>query len=97
MQAKLTKDEFNNRYKIYKRLKKILQPSGKTQFIFLTREYYMMNYRNYKDLADFLNHVKSLEEQIDATNIEMILDKHTLLCLTIALLKESHYRSLVQI
>ncbi len=63
----------------------------------LTREYYTLKYRNYKDVSKFLDHVKSLEEQISATNVEMTPDKRTLLCLTMALGNESHYRSLVQI
>ena len=97
IQAKLAEEEFNNRYKMYKRLKELLQPSGKTQFMRLTREYYTLNYRNYKDVFEFLDHVKSLEEQIDATNIKMTPDKGTLLCLTMALWNESHYQLLVQI
>ena len=97
IQAKLTEDEFNDGYKMYKRLKELLQPSGETQFMRLTREYYTLNYRDYKNVSEFLDHVKSLEEQIDATNVKMTPDKRTLLCLTVALWNESHYRSLVQI
>ena len=63
----------------------------------LTREYYTLNYRNFKDVSKFLDHVKSLEEQINTTNVEMTPDKRTLLCLTMALGNKSHYRSLVQI
>ena len=36
IQAKLTKNGFNNRYKMYKRLKELLHPSGKTQFMGLS-------------------------------------------------------------
>ncbi len=89
--AKLTEDEFNDRYKMYKRLKELLQSSGETQFMRLTREYYTLNYRNYKDVSEFLNHVKSLEKQIEATDVEMTPDKQTLLCLTMAIWNESHY------
>ncbi len=97
IQAKLTKDKFNDGYKMCKRLKKLLQPSGKTQFMRLTWEYYPLNNRNCKDVFGFLDHVKSLEEQIDATDVELITDKRTLLCLTMALWNKSHYRSVVQI
>ncbi len=85
IQAKLTEDEFNDGYKMYKRLKELLQLSGETQFMRLTREYYTLNYRNYKDVSEFLDHVKFLEEQNDATDVEMTPDKRTLLCLTMAL------------
>lgn len=96
IQVKLTEDEFNDRYKMYKRLKELLQPSGEIQFMRLTREYYTLNYRSNKDTYEFLDHVKSLEEQIYATNVEMAPDNRTLLCLTMALWNESRYRSLLQ-
>lgn len=67
--AKLTEDEFNNGYKTYRRLKELLQPLGESQFMRLTREYHTLNYRNYKDMSEFLDHDKSLEEQIDATYV----------------------------
>ena len=97
IQAKLTDNEFNNGYRMYKRLKELLQLSGEMQFMRLTRKYYTLNYRNYKDVSEFLDHVKSLEEQIDATEVKMTPDKRTLLCLTMALWNESYYWSLVQI
>ncbi len=71
--------------------------SGETQFIRPTREYYTLNHHNHKDVSEFFDHVKSLEEQIDAADIEMTPDKRTLLCLTMALWNKTHYRSLVQI
>lgn len=97
IQAKLTEDEFNDGYKMYKRLKELLQPSGEIQFMRLNREYYTLNYRDHKDIYELLDHVKSLEEQIDATNVEMTSDKRTLLCLTMALWNEPRYRSMLQI
>ncbi len=97
IQAKLTEDNFNDGYKMYKRLKKLIQPLGETQFMRLTREYYTLNYRNYKNVSEFFDHVKSLEKHIDATDVEVIPDKRTLLFLTMALWNKSHYRSLVQI
>lgn len=82
---------------MYRRQKKLLQPSGKHHFMHLSREYYTLDYRNYKDMSEFLNHVKSSEEQIDATNVEMTPINWTLLCLTMVLSNESHYRSPLQI
>lgn len=85
IQAKLTEDEFNDGYKMYKRLKELLllQPpssggGGEIQFMRLDREYYTLNYRrDHKDMNEFLDHVKSLEEQIEATNVKMTSDKRT--------------------
>lgn len=95
IQAKLTKEEFNNGYKIYKRLKELLQPLGETQFICLTQEYYILNYHNFKDVSKFLDHVKSLEKQIDTTNVKMTPNKQILLYLTMVLWNKFHYQSLV--
>lgn len=75
IQVKLTKDGFNNRYKIYKCLKKFLQPLGETQFIHLTQEYYMLNYYNYKNIFEFLDYVKYLEEQISDIEVNIIPNK----------------------
>lgn len=49
----------------------------------LTQEYYTLNYYNYKNVSEFFDHVKSLEKQIDATNIKITPNKQMLLCLTI--------------
>ena len=96
IQTKLTDDKFNDGYKMYKRLKKLLQPSDKIQFMCLTWEYYTLNHCNYKDISEFLDYVKSLKEQINATEVKIIPDKKTLLCLTMAFWNKSHYQSLVQ-
>lgn len=93
--AELTKEEFNDGYKMYKCLKKLLQLLGKTQIIHLTWEYYMLNYHNYKNISNFLNYVKSLENQIDAMEVKMTPNKQRLLYLTMALLNEVHYQSLI--
>ncbi len=58
-QVKPTEDEFNDRYKMYQRLKELLQPSGWPQFRRLTRKYYNFNNRNYKDVSEFLDHKKA--------------------------------------
>lgn len=49
------------------------------QFMRLTWEYYTLNYHNYKDVSKFLNHIKSLEKQIDIRKIKIIPDKQILL------------------
>lgn len=64
---------------MYKRLKELLQLLGKTQFMHLASEYYMLNYRNYKDVFGFFNHVKCLKKQIIALNIEITPNKQTLI------------------
>lgn len=68
IQPKLTEDDFNDGYKMYKPLKEPLQPTGKTKFMRLTREYYTLSYRDFKNISEFRNHIKLLEEQMDATS-----------------------------
>ena len=52
-----------------------MQPLGKTQFMRLTQKYYMLNYYNFKDISKFLDYIKSLKEQINATEVKMIPNK----------------------
>ena len=97
IQAKQTEDEFNDGYKMYWRLKELLQPMGETQVMRLTQEYYTLSYQIFGNISEFFNHIKLLEEQINATKITMAPDKQALLCLTIALRDVKHFQSLVQI
>lgn len=85
IQAKLTENEFNNSDKMYQQLKELLQPKGETQFMRLTQEYYILSHQNYGNISEFLNYIKLLEEQINATKVMITPDKQTLLCLTMAL------------
>lgn len=95
VKRKLTEAEFDNGYLMISRLTSLLQPKGDAQFMRLTREYYTLSASTFKDIPEFLTHIKVLEEQIDATNVEMTGDKRTLLCLSMALPEE--YRPLVQL
>lgn len=60
IQAKLSKDEFNNDYKMYQGLKELLQPTVHAADTNLS-------YQNYGNISEFLDYIKLLEEQIDAT------------------------------
>lgn len=93
VKRKLTEAEFNNGYLMISRLTSLLAPKGDAQFMRLTREYYTLSANSFKDIPEFLTHIKVLEEQIDATKVKMIGDKSTLLCLSMALPDE--YRPLV--
>lgn len=93
----LTKAEFNNGCEMYRRLKELLQPSGKKQFMQLTREYYIFLYKHFPNIMEFLNQIQFLEKQIDARKVTMTQDKQTILCLIMALLDVMHFCSLIQI
>ena len=93
LSGRLTEDEFNYGYKMYKLLKELLQPMGETQFMRLTREYCTLSYRNYGNISEFLDHIKLSEEQIDATKVTMPPDKQPFLYLSMALWEVEHFRS----
>lgn len=63
----------------------------------LTWKYYMLNYHNYQNASEFFDHVKSLKEQINATNVEITINKETLFYLIIEFWNEFYYQLLVQI
>jgi len=95
IKRKLSEREFNDGYLMLSRLQVLLQPTGDTQFMRLTKEYYTLDFSNFKDMSDFLTHIKVLEERIDATNVTLDSNKRTLLCLMMAL--PDDYRSLAQL
>ena len=79
------------------RIKKKLQSSDNVQFMKLIQKYYSLNFKNFKDMSKFLNHVKVLKKRIDVTNIEFTNDKRTLICLMMRLTQKSNYRLFIQI
>ncbi len=85
IKVKLTKAAFNDSWKMFRRLKELLQPKGETKFIQLTQEYYKFAYKYLANIAEFLDHIKLLKEQIDKTKVTMTEDKRTLFCFTMAL------------
>jgi len=98
VKQKLTDEEFNNGYLLKRRILELFRPSGEAEFMRLSREYYSLSYdATQGSISDFLTRVKVLEERIDATNVTLDNDKRTLLCLTMALSNQEHYRPLTQI
>jgi len=95
VKKKLTEVEFNDGQKMLARLSTILQPATDLQFMRLTKEYYTLNWNDFKSAAAFLDHVKVLEERIDATKVELTPDKRTILCLTMALPEAYRYTTQV--
>lgn len=96
-QDRLNEEHFNNGYLLLARVKELLRPAGDITFMRLTRELYSLELGPHETPSDFLTRIKLLEEQIDATKIELTADKRTLLALTMGLATDDRYRSLVQI
>jgi len=88
VKRKLTEVEFNDNYKIFVRLKELLFLLRQGEFIYLIKEYYILNFRIFKDILKYLIYIKILEKKID--NIQVILNKdnRTILYFSILLLSD---------
>ena len=58
MKNKFKNEHFNNSYKMLLRIKKELKFIDDAQFMRLTKKYYSLNIKNYKDMSKFLNKIK---------------------------------------
>ena len=61
----------------------------------LSKEYYTLRFKLFKSVAEYLTHIKVLEERINATQVVLNEDNRTVLCLSMSLPQE--YQYLVQI
>ena len=95
VKKKLTETEFNNGYLMLSRLHVLLQPSGFSEFMRLSKEYYTLQFKGFKSISEYLTHIKVLEEKIDATKITLDADNRTILCFSMSLPQE--YQYLIQI
>ena len=95
VKQKLTEAESNNGYLMLTRLRTLLQPTGFSEFIRLSKEYYTLQYKAFKSVSEYLTHIKILEEKIDATKVILDTNTRTILCLSMSLPQE--YQYLVQI
>ncbi len=93
IQQKLSEAEFNDGYLMLQKLKSRLYPT--TEFTFFRSCQELFSLRQEKTVDAFLDQVKVLNDQIDATKVELTTEKRTLLALIMGLSEE--YRSLVQI
>ena len=95
VKRRLTEAEFNDGHLMLSRLREILQPTGSSEFMRLSKEYYTLRFKSFKTVAEYLTHIKVLEERIDATQVVLNEDNRTVLCLSMSLPQE--YQYLVQI
>jgi gag-polypeptide of LTR copia-type len=93
IKRKLAEPDFNDGYLMLKKLQSLLSPVTEFNFFRSCQELFSLRQGNSVD--EFLTQVKTLNEQIDATKIELTTEKRTLLALMMGLSDE--YRSLVQI
>ena len=101
VKQQLTEEDFNNGYKMLNHITLLLRPAGDVQFMRLTKELYSLRFDNgtpdgaFLSMSDYITRIKILEEQIDATKVEMTKDKRTLLVLMMGL--PEYYQSIIQI
>ena len=95
LKMKLSEAEFNDGYLMLTKLRLELQPSGSSEFMRLSKEYYTLQYKSFKSMSECLTRIKVLEEKIDATKVVLDTDNRTILCLSMLLPQE--YQYLVQI
>lgn len=93
IQQKLSEAEFNDGHLMLQKLQSRLYPT--TEFTFFRSCQELFSLRQGKTVDAFLDQVKVLNDQIDATKVELTTEKRTLLALMMGLSDE--YRSLVQI
>lgn len=91
VQQKLTEAEFNDGYLMLTRLRILLQLTGFSEFMRLSKEYYTLQFKQFRSMSECLTHVKVLEEKIDATKITLNTDNRTILCLSMLLPQEFQY------
>ena len=81
----LSEEEFNNGYLMLSRLKARLRPDSESEFMRLSKEYFTLTYDEFGSMAEYLTHIKVLEERIDTTKVVLEGDKRTILCLDMSL------------
>ena len=67
VKRRLTEAEFNDGYLMLTRLRELLQPTGSSEFMRLSKEYYTLRFKSFKTVAEYLTHIKVLEGRIDLT------------------------------
>ena len=95
VQQKLTETEFNDGYLMLIKLQLDLQPTGSSEFMRLSKEYYTLQFKAFRTVPEYLTQIKVLEEKIDATKVVLDTNNRTILCLSMSLPQE--YQYLVQI
>ncbi|KAF6219168.1 hypothetical protein HO133_004993 [Letharia lupina] len=85
VKQRLIIDEFNCGFRMLSRLITLYRPTGNEEFMRLTKEFYTLKYTSFETISEYLTHIKLLEERIAATNVILIPDKQTILCLFISL------------
>jgi hypothetical protein len=88
VKAKLHEDNFNNAFKMMTHLKELYKLLTDTEFFMLMRELLSLRYADFSTTKDYLSHLRSLNDCITCTKVDLTLEKRALLTLTMLLLSE---------
>ena len=91
VKQRLTEAEFNDGFLMLRHLRELLQPTGSSEFMRLSKEYYTLRFKSFKSVTEYLTQIKVLEEKIDATQVVLNNDNRTVLCLSMSLPQEYQY------
>jgi hypothetical protein len=102
VKRKLKTEDFDDGYLMLHHLKEIYAPATETVFLrsiqeLLTLRIEATHRGTQKDVEAYLSKVKTLSEQIDATNITLTPNRRTLLVLQLGLRGDSKFNTLVQV
>ena len=92
----LDDEHFNNGHLLMIRIHELLQPTSDAQFMRLIKEFYSIKPIDIGGtMTDYLAHIKKLDEQISATQVELTREKRIIIAIMMGLPEE--YQGLVQI
>ena len=95
VKAKLHEDDFNDAFKMMTHLKELYEPSTDTEFFMLMRELLGLRYDDYNTTEGYLSHLRSLNDRITRTKVDLTPEKRALLTLTMSL--PSEFEPLIQV
>jgi hypothetical protein len=88
VKAKLLEEDFNNAFKIITYLKQLYELSTNTEFFMLMRELLSLRYTDFNTTKHYLSYLRSLNNCITCTKVDLTLEKRALLTLTMLLLSK---------
>jgi hypothetical protein len=95
VKAKLREEDFNDAFKMMSHLKELYEPSTDTEFFMLMRELLSIRHADFDTTELYLSHLRSLNDRITRTKVDVTPEKRALLTLTMSL--PSEFEPLIQV
>ena len=91
----LEASHFDNDYLMLEKLYELLQLVEDAQFMRLSKKFYSLKMMNFKNMSEFLTHIKILMKKINVTKMSFTQDKQLIICMMMTM--NSRYEKLSQI